>query len=1009
MAIAGALAVWFPATAQETLKEPRSVRSSLVRAGYTRPGTPDDIVTSDNKIIPVNQGFEKKAILGATVYYAVYENKNREGDPFGTGFPGLEGAFVAGQGNTGKLSTQAKYLYLYQIVNDRGIDPVGEVTKDGIRFAANPGSGDLKSQDVGSFNLKLNVDPSFITSWGYFRNVGLALAGEQRDSTGKIVAASNNGPEKIRLAASANPSTIAKLEGLPAYTRQAKAYDFSRNVEVSLDKSNLGLGSLATTKELSQKKANKTALASWEESALSSATQGGQTPDSVQLVTVSDKGKDGGVFRAEWTNSQLKLGQHSVVFGYTSDMPPVNEPIRIMNPAATAKKDLVKAAGIDEEGVAGGEAPAPAGGIKLANLPGKVAGMNRMPNVVRSGYTTMANILGLQGNTITSATVFYAVLKRNPELKGRDSWGVNLGDFDGRFVEGMNIRGDVSPALDTEAEYIYLYQVINDQPYHDPRFNPRVSRDFKTRLAAINLDVNPNKVDTIGSVALKLAADPRHITSWGFFDNTAFSLPVAKVGGDGEALAALDGDNKAKESIRLATSAHPSIGLQLPVKQYRPWGPVHEFTGEEGFGIGNDTQNLDANKAVIKTVGTALASRFESTAEKRGGSKPTFVQVLYFDSVETGYNLGLRTEAVRDANGLVLASRDIAPSIFRVDWKEGIESGNHSVLFGFTSNLPPKDEPIRVKNLETSLAPATAETERSFIRSISTSPAARATIFGAFGARDPGPDGFDAAVGAGGAALGTGGAVGAGLGQGVAPGVGNAPGVGVGVGVGNAPGVGVGVGPGVGVGTGVGVGAGTAPGVALASLGAGGIALATGVAPGNAPGAGIPSPTFGSFATGGGGGGGGGFLSGFVPGVPGVGGGGMGGGAGGGFGGGGSIQGSGGFTGTGSNQGGFGGGGGNNGSGRSNGNTDTNTGTNTGTNIAININQNQNQNQNQKQQQQQQQKQNQNQNQKGGHGHGHGGNVVPAPASLILGLLGLPGLAFLRRRKTTEETAEVAA
>ncbi|MFO0863388.1 MAG: hypothetical protein U0744_01780 [Gemmataceae bacterium] len=596
-------------------------------------------------------------------------------------------------------------------------------------------------------------------------------------------------------------------------------------------------------------------------------------------------------------------------------------------------------------------------------------------------------MLGLQGNSITSATVFYAVLKRNAELKGRDSWGVNLGDFDGRFVEGMNIRGDVSPALDTEAEYIYLYQVVNDQPYHDPRFNPRVSRDMKTRLAAMNLEVNPNKVDTIGSVALKLAADPRHITSWGFFDNTAFSLPVAKIGGDGEALAALDGDNKAKESIRLATSAHPSIGLQLPVKQYRPWGPVHEFSGDEGFGIGNDTQNLDANKAVIKTVGIALASRFENTAEKRGGAKPSFVQVLYFDSVETGYNLGLRTEAVRDANGVVLATRDIAPSIFRVDWKEGIESGNHSVLFGFTSNLPPKDEPIRVKNLETSQAPATADAERSFIRSISTSPAARATLFGAFGARDPGPDGFDAAVGAGGAALGQGGAIGAGLGQGNAPGVGE--------GVGGAPGVGTGVG------VAPGTGAGTGSGVALASLGAGGVALATGVAPGNAPGAGIPSPAFGSFAApGGGGGGGGGFLSGFVPGIPGGGGGGFGGGAGGGFGGG-SYPAGGGFTGTGSAQGGFGGGGGFNGAGRSNGTTDTNSGTDTGTNIAININQNQNQKQNQGQFQ----NQGQGQKQKGGHGHGHHhhGNVVPAPASLILGLLGLPGLAFFRRRKTTEQ------
>lgn len=43
--------------------------------------------------------------------------------------------------------------------------------------------------------------------------------------------------------------------------------------------------------------------------------------------------------------------------------------------------------------------------------------------------------------------------------------------------------------------------------------------------------------------------------------------------------------------------------------------------------------------------------------------------------------------------------------------------------------------------------------------------------------------------------------------------------------------------------------------------------------------------------------------------------------------------------------------------------------------------------------------QSQHQSNHGGHGHHGGGHVVPTPASLLLGLLGLPGLYFLSRRK----------
>ena len=104
---------------------------------------------------------------------------------------------------------------------------------------------------------------------------------------------------------------------------------------------------------------------------------------------------------------------------------------------------------------------------------------------------------------------------------------------------------------------------------------------------------------------------------------------------------------------------------------------------------------------------------------------------------------------------------------------------------------------------------------------------------------------------------------------------------------------------------------------------------------------------------------------------------------------GGGIGGGGGFTGGGSTT----------GSNGNNGQNQTPSIFNTNTNTLSNKQQ-------QQQQQQQHQSQHQNQNQ---HQHqNQHGHVVPAPASLLLGLLGLPGLYFLRRRKAAA-TTEAAA
>src|SRR5205809_562685 len=123
-------------------------------AGYTRPGSPDGPKT----IFVGNEEAKKKAI-GGTVYYMVLERaQGKEGDPWGTGVedfikafrPGVEfnGAFSGG------LDTSAKYLYLYQTVNDRGtLVPIQSTSVELL------------------VDLKLNE----ITSWGYFASVGFGI------------------------------------------------------------------------------------------------------------------------------------------------------------------------------------------------------------------------------------------------------------------------------------------------------------------------------------------------------------------------------------------------------------------------------------------------------------------------------------------------------------------------------------------------------------------------------------------------------------------------------------------------------------------------------------------------------------------------------------------------------------------------------------------------------------------------------------------------------------------
>ena len=334
----------------------------FVRSGYTRPGNPPDELKADGSVKPValEPGFKG---IGGTIYFAVIELGDAFGEGRGPLFKSLDGAFVPGtfvaggrpgsavaqvtNRSSGKLDRSARYLYLYQVVNDRGLDR--SVTK--VQGAANR---EIDSQDIECARLRLLVRPHLLTSWGYFRNLGFAFdVSEQKGAGGIKFAALGDEGKFIRMAASSNP---AVTEGLPskAYLLSARAYPLGNVLHV--DKSTVGLKESVLVKELTENgKDSNVKLASYQEGMLKAAGNA-SAPDSVQIVLAGfednmgfragmdelTQGASSGpsvvpAFRAVWKDKNaLKLGEHSTLFGFTSNLPPVDTEIRIRDPRLAA-------------------------------------------------------------------------------------------------------------------------------------------------------------------------------------------------------------------------------------------------------------------------------------------------------------------------------------------------------------------------------------------------------------------------------------------------------------------------------------------------------------------------------------------------------------------------------------------------------------------------------------------------------------------------------------------------
>jgi hypothetical protein len=171
---------------------PSSAGPLTSHTGYTRPGTPSDQEEA-GKII--SAAGEKNA-LGGTVYFMVLDRlEGQPGDTWGTGIKDFDSTFKPGKGTSRSgspaLDTSARYLYLYQTVNDRG----------------SPSS-------IQSTSVRLLVPPHLITSWGHFTE---SKDGKPVRAIGfTMTAADGKGGTGIRLISTENPGVSDRLYRDPA-------------------------------------------------------------------------------------------------------------------------------------------------------------------------------------------------------------------------------------------------------------------------------------------------------------------------------------------------------------------------------------------------------------------------------------------------------------------------------------------------------------------------------------------------------------------------------------------------------------------------------------------------------------------------------------------------------------------------------------------------------------------------------------------------------------------------
>jgi hypothetical protein len=411
-------------------------RKTMIRMGYTRPGNPSDDVDAEGGIKPVAFEQLQGRIIGGTVYFAVFDRlggRDKQdgpaaeaaavGDAWSTGLGDLPGRFVPGKSKaisgarSPRLDTRARYLYLYQVVNDRGT----VIPKKGggvvVPAAAEDEQKSAKIQDVASFTLKLMVDPRFITSWGHFRGAGFAANVSDKKVKGgggiaPVAFDDEDVGKDIRLAVSADPGIQTSLP-VQRYVRNSPAYDLGKIKRgYSLADATIGMKGTSTHQKLEKDRGDGIKLASWAENYLTAANlprepeyvqvkyfptapglAAGQDPvNAIEGRGATDDEPAPAIFRVDWQQGQyLGEGFQSVAFGFTSDLPPIDLPIRLDDPQAARTSEGIRTVASEDPapGQAPGISPSPRIALAAANVAGETGATS-----AGGGMSTMGGMPG---------------------------------------------------------------------------------------------------------------------------------------------------------------------------------------------------------------------------------------------------------------------------------------------------------------------------------------------------------------------------------------------------------------------------------------------------------------------------------------------------------------------------------------------------------------------------------------------------------------------------------------
>ena len=295
--------------------------------GYTRPGWPNDARTADKIVFAADNPELRETAIGGTVYFTVLQLTGKNGDSWSAGLPKFDGNFRTGIDLNGTaspmLDTSARYLYLYQVVNDR-----------------------KTPAPILSVSIKLIVDPHEITSWGHFHGAGFAIsvkgenevAGEQlRPVSFTNVIAASLVDKSYRTPDEARPDVRAAPQVVYVPTKLGE--------EAPLAKDDQRLLKVV-----------------WD--ALDPALD----PNHIMLLPQSDFNQKP-CFRAVWNpDNAIKKDVRSTLFGFTSNRPPTYEPVRLrglrkvksgeIKPAADFGPAKLDEIGLFRDDLQGAEVPA---------------------------------------------------------------------------------------------------------------------------------------------------------------------------------------------------------------------------------------------------------------------------------------------------------------------------------------------------------------------------------------------------------------------------------------------------------------------------------------------------------------------------------------------------------------------------------------------------------------------------------------------------------------------------